>query len=135
MEVGITIDREESERKLFGFTVFADAQGGGLPIVFRPETSTLRVGSAEAPFSIANLPAGEDVRLRIFVDRHIVEVFVNERQAMVAHHRDYQGHPDLAAFTVGASTRLKRVETWKIHPTNQGFRDAQTTRLWEPSPR
>ena len=134
-EVRITIDRKEAERKLFGFTVFADGKGGGLPIVFRPETSSLRVGSAEAPFSIASLPDGEDITVRIFVDRHIVEVFVNDRQAMLAHHREYQSHPVLSAFTVGAPTVLKKVETWKLHPTNQGFRDAQKNRLWEPSPR
>ncbi len=72
--IRITIDRKEAERKLFGFTVFADGQGGGLPIVFRPETGALRLGTTEAPFSIADLPPGEDVTLRIFVDRHIVEV-------------------------------------------------------------
>jgi sucrose-6-phosphate hydrolase SacC (GH32 family) len=134
-EIRITVDRREAERKLFGFTVFADGKGNGLPIVFRPETSALRVGTAEAPFSIAGLPEGEDVAIRIFVDRHIVEVFVNDRQAMLAHHGDYQGHPDLTAFTVGAPTRLKVVEAWKLHPTNQGFRDAQKNRRWEPSPR
>ncbi len=134
-EIRITISRAEAERKLFGFTVYADGAGGGLPIVFRPETASLRVGTAEAPFSIAGLPAGEDVTLRIFVDRHIVEVFANDRQAMLAHHRDYQGHPTLAAFTVGAPTRLRKVESWKLHPTNQGFREAQKNRVWEPSTR
>ncbi|WP_422927320.1 glycoside hydrolase family 32 protein [Singulisphaera sp. PoT] len=134
-EIRITIPRAEAERKLFGFTVYADGKGGGLPIVFRPEYGTLRVGTAEAPFSIADLPKGEDVTLRIFVDRHIVEVFANDRQALLAHHAEYAGHPTLAAFTVGAPTRLGKVESWKLHPTNQGFREAQKDRVWEPSPR
>ncbi len=134
-EIRITIDREEAERKLFGFTVFADGQGGGLPIVFRPETGALRLGTTEAPFSIAELPAGEHVTLRIFVDRHIVEVFVNDRQAMIGHYRDYAGRTALNAFSVGAPTKIRKVETWKLKPTNAGFREAQKTRIWEPKSR
>ena len=133
MEVRITIARQEAERKLFGFTLFSDGKGNGLPIVFRPETSSLRVGTAEAPFSVADLPEGEDITLRIFIDRHLVEVFVNDRQAMLAHYHEYQGRPALTAFSVGAPTQIKKFETWKLHPTNQGFREAQKNRIWEPA--
>jgi sucrose-6-phosphate hydrolase SacC (GH32 family) len=132
VEVRMTIAREQAERKLFGFTLFSDGKGGGLPILFRPENSTLRIGSAEAPFSIADLPKGEDVELRIFIDKYLVEVFVNDRQAMVASYADYAGKPDLTAFTVGAPTTLKKVEIWKLKPTNQGFLEARKNRVWEP---
>jgi hypothetical protein len=128
----VTIDREQAARKFFGFTLFADGKGGGLPIMFRPETAALRVGSAEAPFSVASLPEGEDVELRIFVDKYLVEVFVNDRQAMVAMHRDYQGKRGFEAFSVRAPTHLKSVEVWNLEPTNQGFREAQKNRVWEP---
>jgi len=134
-EIRITIDRAEAERKLFGFTVFADGQGGGLPIVFRPETGALRLGTTEASFSIAELPPGEDVTLRIFVDRHIVEVFVNDRQAMIGHFRDYAGKTSFNAFSVGAPTLIRKLETWKLRPTNAGFREARKTRIWEPKSR
>jgi sucrose-6-phosphate hydrolase SacC (GH32 family) len=133
VELRITIAREQAERKLFGFTLFADDKGGGLPIMFRPETRALRVGSTEAPFSVADLSAGEDVELRIFVDKYLVEVFANERQAMVASYADYRGKRDLTAFTVGAPTTLKKVEIWKLKPTNQGFLEAQKNRIWEPN--
>ena len=94
-------------------TLFSDGEGGGLPVVLRPETGGLRLGSAEAPFSLADLPvssehlgcisnwrttvsnervrytdffkqAGEDLVLRIFVDKHMVEVFANDRQAILS---------------------------------------------------
>ena len=39
---------------------------------------------------------------------------------------------DLNAFSVGAPTTLKKVEIWKLKPTNQGFREAQKNRNWEP---
>jgi beta-fructofuranosidase len=132
MEVRITIAREEAARKLFGFTLFADGQGNGLPILFRPETGTLRVGTTEAPFSLANLPESEEIVLRIFIDRQVVEVFANDRQAVVAYFHGDRSKTDLIAFTVGAPTTLRSVETWKMRPTNQGFREAQKNRVWEP---
>ncbi|MCC6234635.1 MAG: glycoside hydrolase family 32 protein, partial [Verrucomicrobiales bacterium] len=133
MEIRIQIERAQAERKLFGFTLFAEGKDPGLPIVFRPETGALRVGTAEAPFSIAELPAGEDVDLRIFVDRYVVEVFVNDRQAILAAHLDSGGKGTLSAFSVGAPTTLKTVQWWKMRPTNQGFLEAQKSRVWEPA--
>lgn len=132
VEICISIPREEAVRKLFGFTLFSDGKGGGLPIMFRPENGTLRVGMAEAPFSVAGLPAGEDIDLRIFVDRYLVEVFVNDRQAMVAFDLNYKGKSELQAFTVGNPTAIKKLEIWKLKPTNQGFFEAQKNRIWEP---
>lgn len=70
--------------------------------------------------------------LRIFVDRYLVEVFVNDRQAVIASHRSSVNRPTLNAFTVGAPTTLKQVELWKIRPTNQGFQEARTNRVWLP---
>jgi len=132
VEVRVTIARDQAERKLFGFTLFSDGKGAGLPILFRPETGTIRVGTTEAPFKVSELPAGEDVSLRVFIDKNLVEVFVNDRQAVVASIADTQGLTDLSAFTVGAPTTLKQIEIWKLKPTNQGFREAQTNRVWEP---
>ena len=113
--------------------LFSGGKDGGLPILFRPETGTLRVGTAEAPFSIADLPKGEDVELRIFIDKYLVEVFANDRQAMIASYPDPGGKPDLNGFSVGAPTTLKKIEIWKLRPTNQGFREARKNRLWEPA--
>ncbi|MGC4045667.1 MAG: glycoside hydrolase family 32 protein [Armatimonas sp.] len=132
VEVRITIDRQQALRKLFGFVVFADDNGGGLPIMLRPETSSLRVGTTEAPFAVADLPENEPVEVRIFIDKHLVEVFVNDRQALLATYPDYTGKHTLSAFTIGAPTTLQKVEIWKLRPTNQGFLEAQTNKIWEP---
>jgi two-component system OmpR family response regulator len=45
---------------------------------------------------------------------------------------DYLGKPDLNAFTVGAPTTIKKLEIWKLKPTNQGFIEAQKNHIWEP---
>ena len=132
-EIRITIARAEAERKRFRFTLFAGGKTDGLPIVIRPETRTLRVGNTEAPFAVADLPKGEDVQLRIFVDKYLVEVFANDRQAVVASHLEYQGKTGLDGYTFGAPTTIKKLEIWRLKPTNQGFREAQKSRVWEPN--
>ena len=132
VEVRVTIPRVEADRKLFGLTLFADGKGGGLPLVIRPETGALRLGTMEAPFVVSDLPPGEALVLRIFIDRYLVEVFANDRQSMVAVYPEYAGRFALHGFTVGASTRLSKIEMWRLEPTNQGFLDAQTQRVWEP---
>jgi sucrose-6-phosphate hydrolase SacC (GH32 family) len=132
VEIRVTIPRAEAARKMFGLVLFADGKGGGLPIMLLPETGMLRVGTAEAPFAVAGLPAGEDVELRIFVDKYLVEVFANDRQAVLAAHLEQAGKRGLDAFTVGAPTTFKRVDIWPLKPTNEGFLDAQKNRVWEP---
>ncbi|MCE9632156.1 MAG: glycoside hydrolase family 32 protein [Planctomycetia bacterium] len=133
-EIRLTIPRDQAARKRFGFRLFGAGQTGGLPIILRPETSTIRIGTTEAPFALADLPAGEDVQLRIFVDKYLVEVFVNDRQALVASHMAWRGKLSLDGYSSGAPTVIRKLEIWKLEPTNQGFRQAQTSRVWEPSP-
>ena len=132
VEIRIVIGREQASRKLFGFNLFGNGTGGGLPIMLRPEDGTLRVGTTEAPFSVASLPDGEDVELRIFIDKYLVEVFANDRQALLAAHLDCSGKQGLEAFSVGAATTIKRLEIWKLRPTIQGFLEARSNRVWEP---
>jgi sucrose-6-phosphate hydrolase SacC (GH32 family) len=132
VEIRVVVPREQAMRKLFGFVLFSDGAGGGLPIVLRPETGTLRVGTTDAPFAVADLPEGEDVALRIFIDRYLVEVFANDRQAVVAAHLEGAGARGLDAFTVGAPTTIQQLDIWKLRPTNQGFLEARENRIWAP---
>ena len=131
-EIRIVIPPEEALRKLLGFVLFADEDGGGLPIMLRPDAGTLRVGTTEAPFAVADLPDGEDLELRIFIDKYLVEVFANSRQAVLTVHMDNAGKTGLGAFTVGTTTKIRSLEIWKLKPTNQGFAEAQRNRIWEP---
>ena len=45
---------------------------------------------------------------------------------------DHAGKTDLRAFSVGAPTEVKTLEIYAIEPTNQGFVEAQTSRVWQP---
>ena len=131
-EIRLVISRQEALRKLFGFVLFVGAAGRGLPLMLRPETGTLRLGSTDAPFAVADLPQDENLELRVFVDKYLVEVFANSRQAMLAAHMDYAGKSGLHAFTVGAPTSIKSLEIWKLKPTNGGFLEARRNPVWEP---
>ncbi len=131
VELRIRIARRQAERKLFGLVLFAE-DGQGLPIVFRPDSGTVRLGDGEAPFAVADLDEGEDLELRIFVDHYLVEVFVSDRQALVAAYPAYAGKRTLAAFSVGQSTQIESLEMWKLAPTNAGFWAARENRVWAP---
>ena len=131
-EIKITIDREQAKRKRFGFQLFADDENEGLPIMIHPETGTLCIGTTEAPFAVADLPEGEDVELRIFIDKYFVEVFANDRQAVVGAYMDYRSASGLKLYTYGSQTTIRQVEIWKLKATNQGFFEARESRIWAP---
>ncbi|MFM2217130.1 MAG: Sucrose-6-phosphate hydrolase [Planctomycetota bacterium] len=132
-EIRLEIPREDVERKLFGFMLFSDGKGGGLPLMFRPETSTVRLGNAETAFPINQLGKDENLEIRIFIDKYLVEVFIGERTTLVG---SYLGNPlskRIDGFTVGSATRITSLETWKLKSTNEGFHQAQQNPQWRPN--
>jgi len=134
-EIRVLVRREQAERKRFGVVLFAGLQNEGLPIIFEPENGAIRVGSTLAPFDVSTLPKGEDIELRIFIDKYLVEVFVNDRQAVLTAYMDYRNKPRLGAYSFGGATTIESVEIWKMRPTNQGYFAAQDDRIWEPERR
>ncbi len=65
-----------------------------------------------APFPSAD---HEPLRLRIFIDRSVVEVFVNDRQCVAA--RVYPGRRDSLGVSLraqGQSVRLQALEAWSL---------------------
>jgi sucrose-6-phosphate hydrolase SacC (GH32 family) len=131
-EMRLRMDRSEIDRKLLGWMLFSDGAGAGLPILLRPDSGTLRVGDNEAPFSVADLPPGEGLDLRIFGDKYLVEVFVNGRQALVVAYTGPRLGLGFDAFAFGAPTSIRSVEFWKLRPTHQGFYEAVQSRVWQP---
>lgn len=86
VELSVTIKPTDATE--YGVSVFCDAHGQGFPITIKPESGVLAMGDIEPPFG---LEPGEDLTLRIFLDKGMVEVFVNGRQAAVTmqpHDRD-----------------------------------------------
>mgnify|MGYP003745972113 FL=1 len=66
-----------------------------------------------------DLPAGQPLRLRVFVDKSVVEVFANGRQAVMR--RIYPARPDsldVVLFTQGGPLHVSQLEAWDIAPSN-----------------
>lgn len=133
VEIRATVTRDQATRKRFGLQLFADGDRAGLEVMLTPETGALRVGDTEAPFAVADLPDGEDLELRIFVDKYLVEVFVNDRQAVVATFADYRAARQLRAYTYGEATTFSRVQMWDMADTNAGLHEARRNPVWEPA--
>ena len=72
------------------------------------------VTEQKAPFS---LHPGEALRLRVFLDRSILEVYANERQALVQRidptREDSLG---IAIFANGGPATLVALDAWDIAP-------------------
>ena len=100
--------------------------------MFQPASGTLRVGTTEAPFAVADLPEGEDVELTILIDRYLVEVFANDRIAMVAAHLEGTDLRGVDAFSWGAPTTFEKIEIWRMKSTTSGYDEAYQNRIWEP---
>ncbi|OAM88333.1 GH32 C-terminal domain-containing protein [Termitidicoccus mucosus] len=68
-----------------------------------------------APLALA---AGEPVDLRVFIDKSIVEIFVNDRQCLTQ--RIYPTRPDatgIALVAEGAPVIVEKLQVWDMHPT------------------
>jgi beta-fructofuranosidase len=75
-----------------------------------------RIIIERAPFVL--IP-GETLNLRVFIDKSVVEIYVNDRQAICR--RVYPTRPDsgnIFLFTEGGSMHFKTVTVWEMTPSN-----------------
>jgi beta-fructofuranosidase len=98
-------------------SIYYDASEGKLMVDTRmsgPEHPSKALEAA--PFK---LKKGERLKLRVFIDKSVVEVFANSRQAIAR--RIYPGRSDsigVSLFSAGGTTRVHTLEAWKIMPSN-----------------
>ncbi|MDP2337011.1 MAG: glycoside hydrolase family 32 protein [Bacteroidota bacterium] len=69
----------------------------------------------EAPLEIKN---GEPLVLRIFVDKSIIEVFANDRQAIGRMVYPTLGGMGISLFSEGGNIEAKSVKIWELSPSN-----------------
>ena len=98
--------------KELGLDVLCDKDGkNGLRIAYVAESKTLRVGKVNAPFA---LKEGEDLCLRVFIDKNLVEVFANDRQAAVAAQKYEPERLGISLFSKGGDAAVKEVRSWRM---------------------
>lgn len=113
----LKLDFNPTAATVFGLDVLCDAQGaGGVRIAVDTAKKVLRVGKVNAPFE---LKAGEALTLRVFVDKNLVEVFANDRQAAVAAAAYAPAREQARLFAEGADVTVKTT-TWKIKSIYEG---------------
>jgi sucrose-6-phosphate hydrolase SacC (GH32 family) len=85
---------------------------GGMSIVTGADKKALAVGNLNAAFQ---LKKDEDLTLRIFIDKNLVEVFANDRQAASYVHGRYTGkEPNIGLFTKGGDLKVKEITAWRM---------------------
>lgn len=108
LELSVTI--KPTSAKEYGVSVFCDKDGKGFPITIKPESKVLEMGEIKPPFE---LKKGEDLNLRIFLDKGMGEVFVNDRQAAVYMHQHDKENVGISLFCKGGDITAK-VKGWKM---------------------
>jgi len=97
--------------------VFYDAVEKKLKVDTTKSGLTEGAKTVEAgPFA---LPADEPLKLRVFVDKSVVEVFANGRQAVMR--RIYPSRPDsigVRLFSNGGPAEVRLVQAWEMSPSN-----------------
>ncbi len=110
LEMQVTFEAPTSQE--LGVDVLCDAAGNnGVRIAYVPDSKTLQVGTVNAPFE---LKPGEDLTLRIFLDKNLVEVFANGRQAAVTAGQYAPGNLGIGLFCKGADVAVKEIRSWKM---------------------
>jgi len=110
MELEITFAAPTA--KEFGIKLLCGKDGkGGFTISSGKGAKTLKIGYIDPPFKLKD---GEDLTLRIFIDKSMIEVFANDRQAAVAWHEYKPGDIYAQLFTKGGDLKVKTITAWKM---------------------
>lgn len=101
-----------------GLEVHCDAEGrNGFPISFEPKSQTLSLGETRIPFT---LWSKEELELRVFIDKSLIEVFANDRVAALSPHRHERSNVGITLFSEGTATRVKELRSWKMRSIYSG---------------
>ncbi len=84
---------------------------------------TSRSGLGEGPKSVEAAPfellPNETLKLRVFVDASIVEIFANERQAVTRNiYPTRQDSIHVRLFSEGGDVQVRSLEAWEMAPAN-----------------
>ncbi len=114
-DIELKISIQPGTAAQFGVELYCDKDGrSGFPITVDRGSKTLSLGATKAPFE---LKAGENLELRVFLDKNMIEVFANERQAVVASHKYAAGNTGIRLFSKGGDVMVKDIKSWKMKST------------------
>ena len=83
----------------------------GLEIIAGRTQQTIKIGGIEPPFQLAEK---EDLKLRIFIDKNLIEIFANDRQAAAVVHSNSQRDSKVTIRAEGGDANVRSVRAWKM---------------------
>ncbi len=126
-ELEITIAPKATARQ-FGVKVRASAHGKEETLLYYDAEAKQLVfdstksgvdGRRKVERAPLKLKDGETLRLRVFVDKSVVEIYANDRQAICR--RVYPGRDDslgVVLFATGGKAEFSSVKAWEMMPSN-----------------
>ena len=99
------------------------ARGEGVPSEKKLKVDSTKSSSGRSSGSVESAPielgSTEGLKLRIFVDKSIIEVFANSRQAIARHiFPENENSTGVKVFSKNADTLITKFESWQIAPSN-----------------
>jgi len=127
--IELSMEMVPSGAQQFGVKVCASPDGQEQTLVFydandkKLKVDTQRSSLGQGPKSVEagplELAPGEPLKLRVFVDKSVVEVFANDRQAVMR--RVYPTRKEsvgVVLFSKGGSARVTRLQAWDMMASN-----------------
>jgi beta-fructofuranosidase len=87
-------------------------------LIFDTRKSGLGFGRKIIEEAPLELKSEEPLILRIFIDKSIIEVFANNRQAIARMVYPTLGGKGISLFSEGGSIKVKSLKTWELSPSN-----------------
>jgi beta-fructofuranosidase len=125
----LVLDMESAEASSFGVKVCVSPDGQEETVIYydvaegKLKVDTRNSGPEDSPKTVEAAPFklkdGERLKLRVFVDKSVVEVFANGRQAVAR--RIYPSRTDsvgVRLFSVGGDTDIHSLEAYQMAPSN-----------------
>jgi beta-fructofuranosidase len=127
--IELCVEMTAKDAKQFGLTVCRSPKGEEETLVYydaiekKLKVDTRKSSLTEGPKTVEagpfELAPGEPLKLRVFVDKSVVEVFANGRQAVMR--RIYPSRDDsvgVALFSTGGPASVATLEAWDMMPSN-----------------
>lgn len=111
-DIEMKITLKPGNAKKYGLDVYCDEKGeNGFPIAFEPDSGQFRMGPTRVPFESKE---GEPLELRVFLDKNIIEVFVNDRQAALSPYKYDPANLHVSLWSEGGDIKVTDVTGWKM---------------------
>ncbi len=110
--VELLVEYGPTKAKEFGVEVHCDPDGkNGFPVTYSATQRVLKLGAMLVPLE---LKPNERLSLRVFIDKTMIEVFANDRQAAVAHHEYLPGNLGVQLVSNGSDTIIGSLKSWRM---------------------